>query len=92
MLDDDPLLVKACVEHGQDINKVGRGGQTPLVHAILNGKIQVVRWLLEVGADTKIPEDNGYTPMQAAAFSGNAEIIDILVKHGLNPSEAGLDG
>ena len=30
-----PLLVQACVNHEHDINAIGRGGQTPLLHAIL---------------------------------------------------------
>ncbi len=62
------------------------------MHAILNGKSKVVDWLLRNGADTKIPEDNGYTPMHAAAFSGRADIISMLVAHGLDPSERLRDG
>jgi len=30
-----------CSQHGHDINALGKGDQTPLVHAILNNKLKV---------------------------------------------------
>ena len=50
-------------EHGKEkiINELGPGGQTPLMHAVLSGKIQAVKYLLKQGADVTIGEKDGYT-------------------------------
>ena len=45
------------------INRVGPGGQTPLMNAVLSGKVKAVSILLKAGANTAIPEKDGYTPM-----------------------------
>ena len=58
------------ISNGQDINQRGPGGQTPLMNAVLSGQTEVVKALLELGADHKIPEKDGYTPMHGAGFQG----------------------
>ena len=37
-----------------------------------------------MGADTTIPEKDGYTPMHGAGFQGRAEIAKILMDHGVD--------
>ena len=44
----------------------GPGGQSPLMHAVLSGKSKAVKYLLKRGADPKVPEKDGYTPMHGA--------------------------
>ena len=80
------------MQHGQDINHRGKGDQTPLIHAILNNKLKVVKWLIQNGADLTIPESNGYTPMHIAAFAGRPEAIKMLLEAEVDPSEKGKDG
>lgn len=79
---DDPIAIeKAIVELGADIDLQGGGGQTPLVLAVLSGKLQAVETLLKLGANVDIPEKDGYTVMHAAGFQGRAEILKILAAH-----------
>ena len=40
------------------------------MNAVLSGQTEVVKALLELGADHKIPEKDGYTPMHGAGFQG----------------------
>ena len=66
--DDATLLEKALERNPDAINTKGPGGQTPLMHAVLTGKLNAVKVLLGHGADTTIGEKDGYTPMHGAGF------------------------
>lgn len=66
---------------GADIDLQGGGGQTPLVNAVLSGKVKAVEKLLTLGANVDIPEKDGYTVAQAAGFQGRAEILNILAAY-----------
>jgi ankyrin repeat protein len=90
--DDSPDKIKAALDAGADINLVGPGGQTPLMHAVLSGKAAAVKFLLERGADVTIGEKDGYTPMHGAGFQGRAEIAKLLIEHGLDPNDRHSDG
>ena len=52
-----------------ELNKIGSGGQSPLMNAVLSGKTEVVRFLLQEGADVTIGEQDGYTPMVSKNLS-----------------------
>lgn len=93
IIDGDPLLVQVAVsEGGKDINEIGPGGQTPIVHAILLGHDDVVEWLLFAGANLTIKEDQGFSPMHAAAHAGRERSVRMLAAFGMDPSERHRDG
>jgi ankyrin repeat protein len=63
---DDDVMILNILRNDLDnkiLNIIGPGGQTPLMNAVLSGKVKAVTVLLEAGADTSIPEQDGYTPM-----------------------------
>ena len=82
---DDMGLIRAALEAGANIDVQGPGGQSPLMHAVLGGKLAAVKFLLKRGADASIPEKDGYTPMHGAGFQGRAQIAKLLIEHGLDP-------
>lgn len=92
IIDGDLPLVQAIFYHGTDINERGQGGQTPLIHAAMHGKHEVVAWLLEKGADASIAEDNGWTVMHAAAFAGKPEVVKVLLRYSISPNDILKDG
>ena len=58
--------VMALVEGGADINQLNAGDQTsPLLMAIINGHFDLAKYLLEKGADPRVPAFNGVTPLFA---------------------------
>ena len=89
---DNEKLIKSAIDAGVDINSIGPGGQTPLMHAVLSGKVSAVKTLLKLGADTKIGEKDGYVPIHGAGFQGRAEIAQILIDHGVDPFDKHTDG
>lgn len=51
---------------------------TPLHHAAEQGNKALVKVLLDNGADTKIKDDQGRTPLKIAEEKGYKEIVDLL--------------
>lgn len=91
--EDDAIAVADAMKENPDLlNSKGGGGQTPLMASVLMGSTKCVDYLLSLGADTSIPEKDGYTPMHGAAFQGRAEIAKLLIAEGLDPNEVHSDG
>eukprot|EP00998_Keelungia_sp_KM082_P009152 NODE_5321_length_707_cov_59.725862_g5298_i0.p1 GENE.NODE_5321_length_707_cov_59.725862_g5298_i0~~NODE_5321_length_707_cov_59.725862_g5298_i0.p1 ORF type:complete len:190 (+),score=33.81 NODE_5321_length_707_cov_59.725862_g5298_i0:61-630(+) len=75
-----------------DIDAQGSGRQSPLMAASLGGHSEVIRLLLQEGADPTVPEQDGYTPMHGVAFQGRAEAAKVLIEHGLDIADMHSDG
>jgi len=91
--DEDVEAASQALKDGASINcKSPRGQQTPLMQSVLHGRIEMVKWCLENGADISIGEKQGYTPMHGAGFQGRAEIAAILKKHGAELRDVHEDG
>ena len=84
--------IKTALKAGANIDAKGPGGQTPLMHAVLNGKKNAVKYLLKKEADTSIGEKDGYTCMHGAGFQGRYEIAQILIDRGIDPRDKHTDG
>ncbi len=50
--------------------------------AAYEGQLDVVRLLIEKGADVNAMNENGFTPAMVAAYVGYDEIVSILRQHG----------
>lgn len=59
---------------------------TPLTLASFEGRVRVVKLLLELGADPNFSASNGWTPIIAAANDGRTQIVKVLLKAGANPN------
>lgn len=91
-------VVKILLANGADVNRCGRGklGVTPLYLATARGKLgatplylakardkkEVMRVLLENGADPDIKCESGVTPLLRAVLDEQSEIADILLFYG----------
>src|SRR5689334_3491830 len=65
-----------------DVNARNEHGMTALMRAAYHGRVQLVRVLLEHGADPNVTRNDNFTALSLAAFFGHAEIVDTLMQHG----------
>lgn len=63
-----------------DPNYQGPFGNTLLHGAVVSGDLDEVRRLLAAGADPRIPNRDGKTPLQAAALLGHSHIEEELLR------------
>jgi ankyrin repeat protein len=78
----DAVKSRMLIEHGADVNVRTQQGRTALMAAAKrNGNVDLVRLLLQKGADLKAPGD---TTLIAGAQSGDIEIMRLLIESGAN--------
>lgn len=59
---------------------------TPIVQATVNGSLEIVRLLIEHGADPNLAQKNGEYALLDAANRGYVEIAEYLLDHGADPN------
>jgi len=83
--------VKVLLEEGSDINRpmmMRRGGKTALALAVEKDRTEVVKYLLEMGADQSLARFS----LHAAAARGNLEMSQAIVEAGVDLDELSNDG
>jgi hypothetical protein len=56
-------------------------GETPLHYAAWNGHVEIVRLLLQNGAEVNVRSNGGSTPLHWAAIFGHVDILHLLVEN-----------
>jgi len=64
------------------VNQRNKGGATSLHIACREGNFEIVKTLIDNGANVNITDNEGWTPLMRASLSGNQEIVEILLKNG----------
>ncbi|EIM29807.1 ankyrin repeat domain-containing protein [Microvirga lotononidis] len=76
-------IVRELIRAGAPLDHVNNLGWTALIEAVILGDggprhTQTVRALLEAGADARIPDRNGATPLQLAHARGYGGMVSLL--------------
>ncbi|KAI3872646.1 hypothetical protein MKX03_014990, partial [Papaver bracteatum] len=58
--------------------------KTPLYRAAIEGRLDVMEYLLQIGANPEIPDDSNISPLHHVAMIGHKEIIPLLLSKGIN--------
>ncbi|KAF2339660.1 MAG: ankyrin repeat domain-containing protein [Flavobacterium nitrogenifigens] len=69
--------VKIFISYGADVNKIVNN-MTPLMVAARFNQVEIIKILLEKGADLSIENDRGLTALHFAEFGKSTEAISIL--------------
>jgi len=88
IVEEYPRMVKAkgglsidakLRQHENIINAKGINNKTALMYACENGHYEIVKYLIEMGADMDIIASNGNTPLIYAVMSHSIEVVRFLV-------------
>lgn len=67
-----------------NVNVRNSRGMTPLHLAVHLESIEIIKYLVSVGADVNAKNDEGVTPLHLAVRTGNIEILTFLLSNGAN--------
>ena len=70
------------LEEGVPVDCIGVDDNTALLIAVLHKKTDVIRLLLQNGADVNKRDRSGFTPVHEAAMWNKTEVIAMLINHG----------
>lgn len=85
VLDTDVVRVEQLLSEGAPVNRI-LAGSTVLHHAAWAGKSEIVRLLLDHGADPNIRSTpSGETALHAATRGNRPEIVSLLLQAGAHP-------
>jgi ankyrin repeat protein len=72
-------LVRGLVERGADPNRLNDRGQAPIAGAVFKREDEVVRVLLEAGADPRVGEPNA---IESARIFGRGDLLVVFEGEG----------
>jgi ankyrin repeat protein len=82
-------VVEALLKRGADPRAHEPEMRWPLITAVENyAPFSIVKMLIEHGADVNAPNEQGCTPLLAAATRGNSDIVQLLVEKGAQVDNA----
>ena len=81
-------LVEHELSKGENVNRKGPAGWTPLHYAVVNHQKEMVEFLLSHGADVDARATLGDTPLYHAVRLGKKDIVDLLLNNGADPNIA----
>ena len=85
----DRARVAQLLDAGVDVNAKARYGATALFFAADKGHLEVVRLLVERGADVNLPDTfYKFRPVDLARMNKHDEVVKYLVEHGSRPAVA----
>ena len=77
-------LVQLLLKHGADVNARNADGDTAVIIAASNGKVQTVRILLDNAADMDAVSRKGNTALTEAAKHGHLKVVRFLLDRGVS--------
>jgi len=82
------------IERGAEVDAFGRGWMTgtAMHSAVSRLQSEVVRILLEAGANPNLRQSAGWTPLHAAAMNGDLTSVELLLASGADPAATNDEG
>lgn len=68
-----------------------RAGRTPVLLALFHDRLDMLKFLLDQGADPNKPQPNGRTPLMFAAIKDNPDALGLLLKYNASVNQENLE-
>lgn len=82
---NDLESARKLIERGADVNQTDNRGNSLLIVAAADGHGEMVKLLLDAGADlTAVDSSMQATALHAAAYLGHPQVMQILVDYGID--------
>jgi uncharacterized protein len=82
--------IRNLIRQGTDINELDTGGDSPLIMAAYLGHTEILRLLLEAGADVSALDPGmKATALHAAAYAGRTDAARLLIEHKIDIDKQG---
>jgi len=80
--------VKALIAAGADVKAAAKNAlKVQALHAAVAGRnLEIVKAVLDAGADPNAQQQAGFRPIHEAGTNANRALADLLLKHGADPS------
>jgi len=87
-------IVEFLLKNGADVKTAAHNAQkvTALHGAVARRDVEIVKMLLEAGADPNARQERGFVPLHDAAANGHAALVELLLKHGAHAHAKTDDG
>jgi ankyrin repeat protein len=87
---NDAAAVRSFIEDGRNVSAVDSAGDSPLIMAAYKGYTDIVKLLLDAGADIHALDPGmKATALHAAAYAGHAEAAKLLIEAGVEINRKG---
>ncbi len=87
---NDIAAVRKLIAQGVDVSELDDNQDAPLIMAAYKGRTEIVKLLLEAGADVKAVDPGmKATALHAAAYAGHADAARLLVEHHIDIDKQG---
>lgn len=83
-----PAMVRFLIERGADLNTTTKSGWTACHFAAYDGNVEIMGILIEAGADWRVENADGKSPLEVALASGRPDILDLAARHNLAAKES----
>ena len=89
-----PDAAALLIERGAEVDAFGRGWMTgtAMHSAVSRLHADVVRVLLDAGANPNVRQSAGWTPLHAAAMNGDLTSVELLLASGADPAATNEEG
>lgn len=85
---DLKILGRTYLEMGADVDRWSQANEAPLHVAAANSSTNMLRLLLDRGADPEVRDRSGLTALQQACRAGVLEVADLLLQKGADPDSS----
>jgi ankyrin repeat protein len=87
---NDVALVRELIQQGVNVNELDANKDASLIIAAYKGYTEIVKLLLEAGADVSVVDPGMQaTALHAAAYAGHAQAAKLLIEHNIDIDKQG---